>query len=100
MRNPSTWGREMKRKDGGTTSPLLLKRVADWADHRAGPISSKAYDLLIRSWCGGYRLDDGTPRRPLPANLDRAGGSDAHVPVRSGQDVSRLAPAVLPFPGG
>jgi RNA polymerase sigma factor (sigma-70 family) len=54
-----TWGREMMRKDGGTTSPLLLKRVADWADHRAWGDFFEVYDPLIRSWCGGYRLDDG-----------------------------------------
>ncbi len=48
------------RKDGGTTSPLLLKRVADWADHRAWSDFFKTYDPLIRSWCGAYRLDDGT----------------------------------------
>ena len=49
----------MKRKDGGTTSPLLLKRVADWADHRAWCDFFKTYDPLIRSWCRGYGLDDG-----------------------------------------
>jgi RNA polymerase sigma factor (sigma-70 family) len=50
----------MKRKDGGTTSPLLLKRVADWADHRAWCDFFRTYDPLIRSWCRGCSLDDGT----------------------------------------
>ncbi len=50
----------MKRKDGDTTSPLLLKRVADWADHPAWCDFFSSYDPLIRSWCRGYGLDDGT----------------------------------------
>ncbi|MGO9470847.1 MAG: sigma-70 family RNA polymerase sigma factor [Isosphaeraceae bacterium] len=50
----------MKRKNGVTTSPLLLKRVADWADHPAWCEFFKSYDSLIRSWCRGYGLDDGT----------------------------------------
>ncbi len=49
----------MKRTDGGTTSLLLLKRVADWADHPAWFDFFLAYDPLIRSWCGGYGLDGG-----------------------------------------
>jgi RNA polymerase sigma factor (sigma-70 family) len=49
----------MKRKDGGPTNQLLLKRVADWADHPAWCDFFKTDDSLIRSWCGGYRLDDG-----------------------------------------
>jgi RNA polymerase sigma factor (sigma-70 family) len=50
----------MKRKDGATTRPLLLKRVADWADHPAWCDFFKSYDSLIRFWCRGYGLDDGT----------------------------------------
>ncbi len=50
----------MKRKDGVTTSPLLLKRVADWADHPAWCDFFRSYDSLIRSWCRGYGLDDST----------------------------------------
>ncbi len=49
----------MKRTDGGTTSLLLLKRVADWADHPAWFDFFRTYDPLIRSWCGGYGLDGG-----------------------------------------
>ena len=86
------------RRHNEPVAPEAGRRLGGSSAH--GPISSETYDPLIRSWCRGYGLDDGTRRRPLPANLDRAGGSDAHVPVRSGQDVSRLAPAVLPFPGG
>jgi RNA polymerase sigma factor (sigma-70 family) len=48
----------MKRKDGGKTSPLLLKRVADWADHRAWGEFFEAYDPLICCWCRGYGLDE------------------------------------------
>jgi RNA polymerase sigma factor (sigma-70 family) len=48
----------MKRKDGGTTSPLLLNRVTDWADQRAWSDFFRNYDPLIRCWCGDYRLDD------------------------------------------
>jgi len=50
----------MMRKDGGTTSPLLLKRVADWADHPAWCEFFTSYDSLIRSWCRVYGLHDGT----------------------------------------
>jgi RNA polymerase sigma factor (sigma-70 family) len=50
----------MKRKDGVTTSPLLLKRVANWADHSAWCDFFGSYDSLIRSWCRGYDLDDDT----------------------------------------
>jgi RNA polymerase sigma factor (sigma-70 family) len=50
----------MKWKDGGTTSPLLLKRVADWADQPAWFDFFRTYDPLIRSWCGGYGLDGST----------------------------------------
>jgi RNA polymerase sigma-70 factor (ECF subfamily) len=50
----------MKRKDGRTTSPLLLKRVADWADHSAWCDFFRNYDPLIRCWCRGYGLDDDT----------------------------------------
>jgi len=48
----------MKGKDGGTTSPLLLERVANWADHHAWTDFFSTYDPLIRSWCRGYRLGD------------------------------------------
>lgn len=47
----------MKRKDGSTTSPSLLKRVADWADHGAWCDFRGSYDPLIHAWCGGYGLD-------------------------------------------
>jgi RNA polymerase sigma factor (sigma-70 family) len=47
----------MKRKDGSTTSPSLLRRVADWADHRAWCDFCTTYDPLIHSWCRGYGLD-------------------------------------------
>jgi RNA polymerase sigma factor (sigma-70 family) len=50
----------MKRKDGGTTSPLLLKQVADWADHPAWCDFFRNYDSLIHLWCQGYGLDYGT----------------------------------------
>jgi RNA polymerase sigma factor (sigma-70 family) len=50
----------MKREDGGTTSPLLLKRVADWADQAAWCDFYRTYDPLLRSWSRGYGLDGAT----------------------------------------
>jgi RNA polymerase sigma factor (sigma-70 family) len=50
----------MKLKDGATTSPMLLKRVADWADRPAWCDFFERYDPLIRSWCRGYGPDNGT----------------------------------------
>jgi len=50
----------MRWKDGCTTNPLLLKRVADWADHPAWFDFFSNYDPLIRFWCRGYGLDDDT----------------------------------------
>jgi RNA polymerase sigma factor (sigma-70 family) len=50
----------MIRKDGVTTSPLLLKRVANWSDHPAWYDFFRSYDSLIRFWCRCYDLDDGT----------------------------------------
>ena len=47
----------MKQKDGSTTSPSLLKRVADWADRLAWCDFCTSYDPLIHSWCRGYGLD-------------------------------------------
>jgi RNA polymerase sigma-70 factor (ECF subfamily) len=47
----------MISKDGSTTSPSLLKRVADWADHPAWCDFRNSYDPLIRRWCAGYGLD-------------------------------------------
>ncbi len=47
----------MKQKDGSTTSPSLLKRVADWADHLAWCDFRTSYDPLIHSWCRGYGLE-------------------------------------------
>jgi RNA polymerase sigma-70 factor (ECF subfamily) len=47
----------MNWKDGSTTSPSLLKRVADWADHPAWCDFRSKYDRLIRRWCAGYGLD-------------------------------------------
>jgi len=47
----------MKAKDGSTTSPSLLRRVANWADYSAWCDFSAGYDPLIHSWCGGYGLD-------------------------------------------
>ena len=49
----------MKQKDGTTTRPSLLKRVAEWADHAAWCDFCTTYDPLIRSWCRGYGLDGG-----------------------------------------
>jgi RNA polymerase sigma factor (sigma-70 family) len=50
----------MKQKEGSTTSPALLKRVADWRDHPAWCDFCASYDPLIHSWCGGYGLDGST----------------------------------------
>jgi RNA polymerase sigma factor (sigma-70 family) len=57
LTNYSTRERAMNRKDGSTTSPALLKRVADWADYPAWCDFCAGYDHLIRSWCRGYGLD-------------------------------------------
>jgi RNA polymerase sigma-70 factor (ECF subfamily) len=58
--NASTRERAMNWKDGSTTRPSLLRRVADWADHPAWCDFRNSYDPLIRRWCAGYGLDGST----------------------------------------
>jgi RNA polymerase sigma-70 factor (ECF subfamily) len=48
----------MRRNDGGTTSPTLLRRVGDWDDLPAWHEFVARYDPLLRRWCREYRLDD------------------------------------------
>ena len=50
----------MKPEDGSSTSPTLLRRVADWADDSAWCDFCTGYDPLIRSWCRRYGLDGST----------------------------------------
>lgn len=48
----------MTRYDGGTTSPTLLRRAADWRDTPAWGELFERYDPLLRRWSRGYLLDD------------------------------------------
>jgi RNA polymerase sigma factor (sigma-70 family) len=43
--------------DDGSTSPTLLKEVADWGDHPAWVRFRDTYDPYLRAWCRGYGLD-------------------------------------------
>jgi RNA polymerase sigma-70 factor (ECF subfamily) len=44
--------------DDGSTSPTLLREVADWQDHPAWVTFRGRYDPLVRRWCRGYGLDE------------------------------------------
>jgi RNA polymerase sigma factor (sigma-70 family) len=48
----------MTRYDGGTTSPTLLRRAADWQDTPAWRELFRRYDPLLRRWSRSYLLDD------------------------------------------
>src|SRR4051794_10039091 len=48
----------LTRYNGGTTSPTLLGRVADWQDLAAWQEMFVRYDPLLRRWCRRYLLDD------------------------------------------
>ena len=48
----------LTRYDGGTTSPTLLGRVADWRDLAAWQELFLRYDPLLKRWCRAYLLDD------------------------------------------
>jgi RNA polymerase sigma-70 factor (ECF subfamily) len=50
----------MRAPEGVTTSPRLLERVADWADHTAWLEFFGRYDPLLRRWCGRFPLEPGT----------------------------------------
>jgi RNA polymerase sigma-70 factor (ECF subfamily) len=41
----------------GSTSPALLRAVADWHDHPAWVTFRGRYDPLLRRWCREYGLD-------------------------------------------
>jgi RNA polymerase sigma-70 factor (ECF subfamily) len=45
-------------KVGGTTSPTLLGRAADWHDLSAWHDMFGRYQPLLRHWCRGFGLDD------------------------------------------
>jgi RNA polymerase sigma factor (sigma-70 family) len=44
--------------EDGSTSPTLLREVADWHDHPAWVSFRDRYDPLLRRWCRGYGLDE------------------------------------------
>ena len=48
----------MRLAEGGSTSPTLLRAVADWQNHPAWVRFQGRYDPLMRRWCRGYGLDD------------------------------------------
>jgi len=48
----------MRLVDDRSTSPTLLREVADWHDHPAWVSFRGRYDSLLRRWCHGYGLDD------------------------------------------
>ena len=88
----------MIRYDAGTTNPTLLNRLGDWRDHEAWVDFVTRYDPVIRSLPSipARRRDH---RRALPAGLDRSGAANANLPLRPREDVSRLAPPVVPVAG-
>lgn len=47
----------MKLVDDGSTSPTLLRQVADWANHPAWVRFRDTYDPYLRYWCRRYGLD-------------------------------------------
>src|SRR4051794_25927290 len=47
----------MRLVDDGLTSPTLLSKVADWANHPAWVRFRDIYDPRLRRWCRGYGLD-------------------------------------------
>jgi RNA polymerase sigma-70 factor (ECF subfamily) len=47
----------MRLVDDGSTSPTLLSKVADWANHPAWVRFRDTYDPRLRRWCRGYGLD-------------------------------------------
>lgn len=49
-----------RAQDGGTTSPTLLGRVADWRDAPAWRELFARYDPLLRRWAAGSGLDGAT----------------------------------------
>ena len=86
--------RAMKQKDGSTTSPSLLKRVADWADHPAWcDFFDAAMIPYIHSWCRGYGLDDSTHEDLCQQIWIELADRMRTYQIRPGQDVSWLAPA-------
>src|ERR1700734_587335 len=50
----------MGLRDGGTTSPALLKRLVDWRDDAAWREIFEQYRPLIQVWCRRMRLDADT----------------------------------------
>jgi RNA polymerase sigma factor (sigma-70 family) len=48
---------EKRLAEGGSTSPTLLREVADWHNHPAWVRFQGRYDPLLRRWCCGYGLD-------------------------------------------
>jgi RNA polymerase sigma-70 factor (ECF subfamily) len=50
----------MSRYDAGTTDPALLNRLGNWRDREAWLDFVTRYDLVIRDYARGYRLDADT----------------------------------------
>jgi RNA polymerase sigma factor (sigma-70 family) len=48
----------MKLACDGSTDPVLLRKVADWANHDAWVNFRDTYDPLMRRWCRAYGLND------------------------------------------
>ncbi len=47
----------MVHASDGSTSPTLLRSVADWQDHSAWLRFQRRDDPMLRNWCRGYGLD-------------------------------------------
>jgi RNA polymerase sigma factor (sigma-70 family) len=47
----------MMHASDGSTSPTLLRAVADWQDHSAWLRFQRCYDPMLRCWCRSYGLD-------------------------------------------
>jgi len=50
----------MRLLEDNSTSPTLLKEVADWRNHPAWITFRDRYDPLLRRWCRGLGLDADT----------------------------------------
>lgn len=47
----------MRMVDDGSTSPTLLREVADWRNHPAWGSFRDRYDPLLRGWCHDFGID-------------------------------------------
>ena len=89
----------MIRYDAGTTNPTLLNRLGDWRDHEAWVDFVTHYDPVIRSISGRYRLDaESTEELCQRVWIDLARRMRTYR-YDPGEEVSRLAPLVVPVAG-